>query len=458
MIPQTIILNTAAGEQNVQLFCKPGEMSYAFRFKIANSSGFMDLSSYEKILLGIDVGKRFSTQIGTLIDDDTIEVSITADSLSSPGNFPCCLILVNGITELHIGGISLQCGIGQLLEEHPASGGLENPQSYDNEIDKSTSFMYQKKVGFFGDSLTWGQTDNISTKSSNPYPKMFCDYYKCIMYNFGVQGATGSQSSSRTFDHQITANQEAIKNLDYAFVMFGTNDFSQGIEPGVMSKTRSTFQSSADSFGYGLAKGLDRIYSLNNDIIITLIIPPYVKGVYNKAYWSNRIGLQRESYDAIIKNLGKIFNIKVLDLSRNCLGVNEADYYVDLTHFNDAGYRILGQMLIQQFMGISQKHEYDYYEDTLLASCNALPTNLFDSTAFCTAHSFYNGTYYKLSANTPVTSRSFYLISCKAYFHFKCYCSASDGITINATINDTAGHSFAIQRKLSGTYNDVTFA
>ena len=104
LIPQTIILNTAAGEQNVQLFCKPGEMSYAFRFKIANSSGFMDLSSYEKILLGIDVGKRFSTQIGTLIDDDTIEVSIAADSLSSLGNFPCCLILVNGITELRIGG------------------------------------------------------------------------------------------------------------------------------------------------------------------------------------------------------------------------------------------------------------------------------------------------------------------------------------------------------------------
>lgn len=326
-----------------------------------------------------------------------------------------------------------------------------------DKVYETTSPMYQKKVGFFGDSLTWGQTANTSTKSANPYPKVFCDHYKCTMYNFGVQGATGSQSGSKTFDDQITANQNTIKSLDYAFVMFGTNDFSQGIEPGETSKTHSTFQSSADSFGYGLAKGLDRLYSLNSDIIITLIIPPYVKGVYDKAYWANSIGLQRENYDTIIKNLGKIFNIKVLDLSRNCLGVNEAAYYADQTHFNDAGYRMLGQALIQQFMGSFQKHEYDYYEDALLASCTALPTNLFDNTAIYTKNTFYNGAYYKFPANTPVTSRSVYLIAFKGRFHFKCYCSASSGVTVKVTIKDTSGHSFVVQRKLSTSYyHDVS--
>ena len=327
---------------------------------------------------------------------------------------------------------------------------------YANNVYETNSPMYGKKVGFFGDSLTWGQTTNTSTKSANPYPKVFCDHYKCTMYNFGVQGATGSQSGSKTFDDQITANQETIKTLDYAFVMFGTNDFSQGIEPGETSKTHSTFDSPSDSFAYGIAKGLDRLYNLNNDLIVILLIPPYVQGMYDKAYWANGLGLQRENYDNVIKNLGKIFNIKVLDLTRNGMGVNEGTYYADTTHFNDAGYLLLGHVLIQEFMSGFQKHEYDYYENALSASCTALPVNLFDNTAIYTENTFYSGAYYKFPANTPVTSRNVYLIAFKGRFHFKCYCSASGGVTITVTIKDSSNHSFVIKRKLAGDYNDVS--
>ena len=323
-----------------------------------------------------------------------------------------------------------------------------------DKVYETTSPMYQKKVGFFGDSLTWGQTANTSTKSANPYPKVFCDHYKCTMYNFGVQGATGSQSGSKTFDDQITANQETIKTLDYAFVMFGTNDFSQGIEPGNLSQTYGSQQYAASSLAYGLCKGIDRIYALNPDIQIMLIIPPYVQTVYNKPYWSNRIGLQREIYNSAIQDVGRIYSIEVLDLTRTGFGANEAAFYSDTTHFNDAGYAVLGNMLIHQFHTKNSKHEYDYYESNLTAAANTLPINLFDRTAIYATNVWYDGAYYKLAANTPITSRPLQIISYKGRLSFKCFCASGSSNTLTITIKN-GDRSYVTTRQLLGKYNVV---
>ena len=326
-----------------------------------------------------------------------------------------------------------------------------------DKVYETTSPMYQKKVGFFGDSLTWGQTANTSTKSANPYPKVFCDHYKCTMYNFGVQGATGSQSGSKTFDDQITANQNTIKSLDYAFVMFGTNDFSRNIEPGNLSQDYDDQQCATTSLAYGLSKGIDRIYALNPDIQIILIIPPYVQTFYKKPYWSNGIGLQRENYNSAIQEVGRVYNIEVLDLTRTGFGPNESAFYSDTTHFNDAGYAVLGNMLIHQFQSQNSKHEYDYYESKLTVNGNTLPTNLFDITAKYATNVWYDGTYYTIKANTPITSKPFQIIGNKGRLSFKCYCATAESNTVTVTIKN-AEQTYTTTRQLVGKYNMVSIS
>lgn len=326
-----------------------------------------------------------------------------------------------------------------------------------DKVYETTSPMYQKKVGFFGDSLTWGQTANTSTKSANPYPKVFCDHYKCTMYNFGVQGATGSQSGSKTFDDQITANQNTIKSLDYAFIMFGTNDFSRNIEPGNLSQDYNDKQCATTSLAYGLCKGIDRIYTLNPDIQIILIIPPYVQTFYKKPYWSNGIGLQRENYNSAIQEVGRVYNIEVLDLTRTGFGPNESAFYSDTTHFNDAGYAVLGNMLIHQFQSQNSKHEYDYYESKLTVNGNTLPTNLFDITAKYATNVWYDGTYYTIKANTPITSKPFQIIGNKGRLSFKCYCATAESNTVTVTIKN-AEQTYTTTRQLVGKYNMVSIS
>ena len=326
-----------------------------------------------------------------------------------------------------------------------------------DKVYETTSPMYQKKVGFFGDSLTWGQTANTSTKSANPYPKVFCDHYKCTMYNFGVQGATGSQSGSKTFDDQITANQNTIKSLDYAFVMFGTNDFSRNIEPGNLSQDYDDQQCATTSLAYGLSKGIDRIYALNPDIQIILIIPPYVQTFYKKPYWSNGIGLQRENYNSAIQEVGRVYNIEVLDLTRTGFGPNESAFYSDTTHFNDAGYAVLGNMLIHQFQSQNSKHEYDYYESKLTVNGNTLPTNLFDITAKYATNVWYDGTYYIIKANTPITSKPFQIIGNKGRLSFKCYCATAESNTVTVTIKN-AEQTYTTTRQLVGKYHMVSIS
>lgn len=127
MTPQTIILSATAGWQNAQLFCTQGETGHTFRFKVANGSEFVDLSVYSQIVLTIDFGGSLSTPIGHLVDQHTVEVSLTSESLSLSGNFPCWLVLINETSEIRLGGIGLQCnpcGINQFLESYPPPDGL----------------------------------------------------------------------------------------------------------------------------------------------------------------------------------------------------------------------------------------------------------------------------------------------------------------------------------------------
>ena len=127
MIPQTFVLSINAGWQNTQLFCTQGEAGHPFRFKVANGQGFLNLSTYTKIVLAIEVQSTVIMPVCTMINDYEVEVAIPADATSVSGNFPCWFVLIGDGLELRLGGISLQCnpcGIDQLLQTDPSTQGL----------------------------------------------------------------------------------------------------------------------------------------------------------------------------------------------------------------------------------------------------------------------------------------------------------------------------------------------
>lgn len=94
--------------------------------------------------------------------------------------------------------------------------------------------LYGKKVGFLGDSITYGYGLPESVRLTARYSSVLCNMIGCTEVNMGVSGTciasnTLNNRNDTRFVTRVT--QANIGDLDFLFVFGGTNDFSYDTKP-----------------------------------------------------------------------------------------------------------------------------------------------------------------------------------------------------------------------------------
>ena len=94
--------------------------------------------------------------------------------------------------------------------------------------------LHGKKVGFLGDSITYGYGLPSNIRETARYSSKFCTLVGCTEVNLGVNGTciasnTINNKNDTRFVTRVT--QANIGDLDFLFIFGGTNDFSYDSKP-----------------------------------------------------------------------------------------------------------------------------------------------------------------------------------------------------------------------------------
>lgn len=94
--------------------------------------------------------------------------------------------------------------------------------------------LHGKKVGFLGDSITYGYGLPENVRLSTRYSSVLCSMVGCTEVNLGVSGTTIASNTINNKNDQrfvTRVTQDNIGDLDFLFVFGGTNDFSYDSKP-----------------------------------------------------------------------------------------------------------------------------------------------------------------------------------------------------------------------------------
>lgn len=203
------------------------------------------------------------------------------------------------------------------------------------------SILSNKKVGFLGDSITYGL--GVTT----PYPSVIQNNTNCNSINYGISGNSiakaGSNGQPNAQENPMCIRYAQMDNdLDYILVFGGSNDYSYQIPIGDETSDDIT------SFYGGLntlIKGLIEKYPGKPLLFLTpLYRPLYYEGGYKFLDYVEAIKNRCKYYSIPYFNLTEKSTIKSLINTINNL------YYVngDRIHPNEEGQKIIARIIQHQ--------------------------------------------------------------------------------------------------------------
>ena len=231
--------------------------------------------------------------------------------------------------------------------------------------------IFNKKVVFFGDSIThnWEKYDhdyNLTHPEDENYPyglgygyvKMLndvCNFKK--VDNFAVSGGCYANCSDinparkefRHFPSQVLKATREIKEADYIFVMFGTNDYSEQVPFGDFNDFPTDEKQTDMSFYQGMNFGYSKIKELNPNATI------FVINCLNRTcdIEANRtFNFSINEYNLAITHIARLYNLKLIDVSslynlkKNFVGGDGEIYSDDGLHPNKKGYEALTEFIL----------------------------------------------------------------------------------------------------------------
>lgn len=203
------------------------------------------------------------------------------------------------------------------------------------------SILFNKKIGFLGDSITYGLGVN------NPYPTIIQNNTNCNAVNYGVSGNSiakaGSKGQPNAQENPMCIRYSQMDNdLDYIIVFGGTNDYAYQIPLGEETSTDiETFYGGLNT----LIEGLIEKYPGKPLLFLT---PLYRTLSYESGY-------KFLDYVVAIKNRCKYYSIPVFDLTERSTIKSLIDtinnlYYVngDRLHPNELGHEIIARIIQHQ--------------------------------------------------------------------------------------------------------------
>ena len=239
--------------------------------------------------------------------------------------------------------------LGNIVGINTALGGMDTRLvNMQNQINNLPLHPFTNKtIGFFGDSITKG-TLNTTGTANKPFPTIIGELTHSTIHNFGVGGAsaTNSGDSNRTtFQDEIENNELFVQNLDYAFVMFGTNDFHQHFAIGDRCGLNAR-----DNYVGGLYNGIKQITNINNKCNVILLIPPYDKTTLDNPSYCNSYGYCFNDYKNKCIEVAEYMSIPCIDLS-SLFDKNNASLFMDgnVSHYTQDGYNYIARYILSSF-------------------------------------------------------------------------------------------------------------
>ena len=239
--------------------------------------------------------------------------------------------------------------LGNIVGINTALGGMDTRLvNMQNQINNLPLHPFTNKtIGFFGDSITKG-TLNTTGTANKPFPTIIGELTNSTIHNFGVGGAsaTNSGDSNRTtFQDEIENNELFVENLDYAFVMFGTNDFHQHFAIGDRCGLNER-----NNYVGGLYNGIKQITNINNKCNVILLIPPYDKTTLDNPSYCNSYGYSFNDYKNKCVEVAEYMSIPCIDLS-TIFDKNNASLFMDgnVSHYTQDGYNYIARYILSSF-------------------------------------------------------------------------------------------------------------
>lgn len=170
--------------------------------------------------------------------------------------------------------------------------------------------------------------------------------------NIGINGQTMAYQTKNTSTYNLGKAID-YTNYDLATIFIGTNDFRYNKSIGKINESGSSkFDEATFSGSYQLL--IEHILSSNPNIDLVLITPPQrVKDGYDINF-TNEVGSKLIDYVTVIKSLGEIYSLPVLDLySESGITKNTMNTFTtDGLHPNDAGYERISNKMYKFLLNI----------------------------------------------------------------------------------------------------------
>jgi len=219
--------------------------------------------------------------------------------------------------------------------------------------------LFNKTATFYGDSITDQKNRpgyDIYHTGFGYYPSMLNEMAQMKqIYNLSQSGATaGTCTSIASIDpsynfgfKQVQNSKKQNESADYAFIMFGTNDFMRCVPFGTLEDNHKTVEESTTFLGaYNYM--YQTLLSYNPKIRIVAIEIPYSTWGQDAQYQVPGCGSSREEYSAKIREIVQKFgfiSIPTYDLWNSS---NWETYIPDGIHPAEVGQRTLAQRILSE--------------------------------------------------------------------------------------------------------------
>ena len=198
--------------------------------------------------------------------------------------------------------------------------------------------LFGKKVAFFGDSITWGDSGNYGhTQVDRPFPDTISMISGCESYNFGIKGATFTNKSNNNLMSELVNSD--ISKYDIIYIMFGINDFN------LSSPIGNREDSDNKTIWGALNSAFDYISANNPNAIIYLCNPTYTIMDLNKSLNMYRSII--DTYRDVIKEFALTKNVMFVDNEN--FGINKGNLNnitADGVHLTQYGYDLLAKHIL----------------------------------------------------------------------------------------------------------------
>ena len=230
-----------------------------------------------------------------------------------------------------------------------------NNQKLEIEFNKlgNPNRFYNYDVANFGDSITWydgnilGPSINGGTGGS-----VLCVGYIQILANtlgFNSYDNQGASGKSITTENWVQISAYDFSGIDLATIAHGTNDFKLNRDIGTIGSITDTVFNT-DTFYGAYRTVLNAIKTSNTNCEVFLLTPIQRDNAGYTIESTNTAGHKLEDYVNAIKELGKMYSLKVIDLYGES-GVNfynVFDFTIDGLHANNAGHLKMGNSVLRE--------------------------------------------------------------------------------------------------------------